>query len=96
MTILLLAAALAAGYGLGRWRPARRASSWAHWLTYEQPPVTRSDWRWWAAQPVYACEIGVLLATQPRRTMHAWRHRNDPPPPRGPALRVRDIREDHP
>lgn len=76
---------LLAGYGIGRWRPAHRASDWAHWLAYRTTAVTRRDWRWWLAQPVYAAEIARMLLLRPRATVRAWRHRNDPPPPRGPA-----------
>ncbi|MFE6225450.1 hypothetical protein [Streptomyces sp. NPDC057854] len=86
-----VALALAAGYLTGRIRPGHRASDWAHWLTYRQNPVTRREWRWWAAQAVFAVEIAALLATHPRRTLHNWRHRNDPPPPRSPAPRITRI-----
>ncbi|MET9705347.1 hypothetical protein [Streptomyces griseus] len=30
--------------------------------------------------------FALLLATDPAATVRAWRHRNDPPPARGPAL----------
>ncbi|MCT2591112.1 hypothetical protein LHJ74_14540 [Streptomyces sp. N2-109] len=79
------AAALAAGYVLGRIRPARRASDWA-WCTIRRSAVTRNTWRWWATQPVFGVEIVLLLATRPRATVRAWRHRHDPPPPRSPAV----------
>ncbi|WP_328962943.1 hypothetical protein [Streptomyces virginiae] len=85
MLTLLLAAAVVAGYLTGRTRPAQRASDWAARLVWRRPALTRREWRWWAAQPVYACQIAVLLATQPRATVHAWRTRNDPPP-RSPAV----------
>jgi hypothetical protein len=85
---LLLAAALAAGYLLGRARPARALSSWAERLPWQRPAITRRHWQWWAAQPVYAVQIAVLLATRPRASVRAWRTRNDPPP-RSPAPRVR-------
>ncbi|MCY0960832.1 hypothetical protein [Streptomyces sp. H27-H5] len=88
MTALLLAVALLAGYLIGRTRPARRVSDWADRLTWRRPAVTRREWRWWAAQPVYACQIAVLLATQPRETVRAWQTRNDPPPPRSPAVKL--------
>lgn len=87
--LLALAAVLAAGYGLGRWRPARRASDWASWLPYSRPPVTRRHIRWWLAQPVYAAQIVLMLLLEPRATIHNWRHRHDPPPPRSPAIRFR-------
>lgn len=85
MTALLVAAALAVGYLLGRWRPAHRASDWAAWLPYSRPPVTRRHVRWWLAQVVYAAEIARMFAVAPRETARAWRHRHDPPPPRSPA-----------
>lgn len=84
-------AALAAGYILGRARLGHRASDWAHWLTYRTTPITRQDWRWWAAQPVFAVEIAALFAAHPIRTAKAWKHRNDPPPPRSPAPQIRRI-----
>lgn len=92
MTTLMLLTVLLAGYGLGRIRPAHRASDWAIRLAGRRPAVTRRDYRWWLAQPVYAAQIIVLLATQPRTTLRAWRTRNDPPPPRSPAVRVTDYR----
>jgi hypothetical protein len=90
MTWLVVAVALAAGYACGRWQPARRASDWAYRLPYARPAITRRDARWWLAQVVYAAEIAVLLATRPRRTAHAWRHRNDPPP-KSPPVTIRRI-----
>lgn len=86
MTAIVVAlGGILAGYLIGRWRPAHRASDWAHRLMYRTPRVTRRDWRWWLAQPVYAAEIARMLLLRPRATVRAWRHRNDPPPPRGPA-----------
>lgn len=82
MSALLLAVAVVAGYLVGRVRPAHRASDWAHWQMYGRR-VPRSSWRWWATQPIFACEIAVLLATRPRDMVRAWRTRNDPPE-RGP------------
>ena len=84
--IVLLALAL--GYLLGRARLGHRASDWAHWLMYGRR-LTRRDWQWWAAQPVFAVEIAAILIAHPRRTIHNWRHRNDPPPPRSPAPQIR-------
>lgn len=79
---------LAAGYILGRLKPCARASSWAHWLFFGTRRPTRRQTLWWLAQAVFLCEIIVLLATRPRATVHAWKHRNDPPPPRSPAPRI--------
>lgn len=91
--LLAVTALLAAGYALGRYRPAHRASSWAHWLFYGTDRPTRRDPRWWLAQTVFLAEIVVLLTTRPRQTLHPWKHRNDPPPPRSPAVRIRDDQE---
>lgn len=82
LTLLLVASGLALGYLTGRTRPARRASFWA-WRQVDYRRVTRTSWRWWAAQPVFAYEIAVLLTTQPKQTVRAWRSwrtRNEPPP----------------
>jgi len=87
VSALLLAVAVVAGYLVGRARPARRASDWAAWQFIGRP-VPRSSWRWWAAQPIFAVEIARLLAIQPRRTVRAWRTRNDPPPRRSEPLHV--------
>lgn len=91
LTAAIALTALATGYALGRARLGHRASDWAHWNTYRPNPLTRREWRWWAAQPVFAVEIAALLATHPVRTVKAWKHRNDPPPPLGPPLRIRRI-----
>ncbi|MFC9268982.1 hypothetical protein ACFTXJ_14565 [Streptomyces zhihengii] len=86
MIVLLAAtAALAGGYFLGRWEPARRASNWAHWRELRHPRPTRRQPVWWVMQAVFLCEVVVLLATRPRQTVHAWRHRHDPPPARSAA-----------
>lgn len=94
MNWLLYAVLLAAGYALGRIKPAARASSWAHWLFVGTDRPTRRHVRWWLAQVVFLGEIVVLLSTRPRQTVHAWRHRNDPPPPRSPAPQIRRIGEE--
>lgn len=82
--LLLAAAALAAGYTLGRARPGTRAFDWAD-HTIRQPDVTRRTVRWWACQPVFAVVILGQFLVEPRQTTHAWRHRHDPPPGRAPA-----------
>lgn len=87
MLTLLLAVAVVAGYLLGHARPARRLSDWAHWQMYGRR-VTRASWRWWATQPIFACEITTLLALHPLDTVRNWRTRNAPPV-RGPAVRLR-------
>lgn len=84
---LLLAAAgvLAAGYVLGRAQPARRLSEWANWAKYG---CERQGLRWWAIWTVLSAENLTWLVLHPIKGAHAWRHRNDPPPPRSPAVRV--------
>lgn len=88
MTVVLLVVAVVVSYLAGRARPARGISDWASRLAWRTPGATRREWRWWAAQPVYACQIAVLLTTRPRETVRAWQTRNDPPPPRSPAPRL--------
>ncbi|MFC7817602.1 hypothetical protein ACFUTR_23510 [Streptomyces sp. NPDC057367] len=88
ITVLAALALLAVGYTAGRLKPCARASSWAHWLFVGTTRPGRRDPRWWLAQVVFLGEIAVLLATRPRQTLHAWKHRNDPPPPRGPAPKI--------
>ncbi|MEU5608418.1 hypothetical protein AB0H03_06620 [Streptomyces sparsogenes] len=88
----LVAAAvlLAAGYALGRWRPGRRASDWANWQRYKRPAGPR----WWAVWAVLSVEnIGWLIA-HPIKGARAWRHRNDPPPPRSAPLRFRSLTDE--
>jgi hypothetical protein len=75
---------LAAGYVLGRLRPARRASDWANWKKYDQT-MRRHTTRWWAVFAVLSVENLVWLVAHPVQGWDAWKHRNDPPPPRGPA-----------
>lgn len=84
-TALIALTALAIGYGLGRYRPAHRISDWAHWQTYGKTPARRTA-RWWAVWAVISTENLALLLRHPIRAWHAWKHRNDPPPPRSPVL----------
>jgi hypothetical protein len=76
---------LAAGYALGRYRPAHRASDWANSQRYGHRPTGVRYAAMWTL--LSAENLGWLLA-HPRQGWHAWRHRNDPPPPRGPAVHV--------
>ncbi|ROQ69200.1 hypothetical protein EDD93_3697 [Streptomyces sp. 840.1] len=83
---LAILAALAAGYGVGRYRPAHRASDWANWQKYGKRPTGA---RYWAMFTVLSAEnIGWLL-THPVRGWDAWKHRTDPPPPLSPPVRIR-------
>ena len=89
MTALAVLAALAAGYGLGRYRPWLRLGDWANWQV-------RFRLARWNSRPREAALFALLLATAPVRTVRAWRHRNDPPPPRSPAVRIRTTPPDAP
>ncbi|CQR59255.1 hypothetical protein [Streptomyces leeuwenhoekii] len=96
MTPLAAAAAalglVTAGYALGRYRPARRVSDWANWAKYDQS-IRRHRARWWAIWAVLAAENLAWCLAHPRQDWDAWKHRNDPPPPRSPAVTVRRINE---
>lgn len=76
---------LAVGYAIGRWQPYRRASDWAHWQRHSPRPTGP---RLWATWTVLSAENIAWLLTHPVRGVHAWRHRNDPPP-RSPAMTFR-------
>lgn len=91
MAWFLYAAILAAGYALGRARLGHRASDWANWQAASS--MRRHSARWWARWAVLSAEnIGWLIA-HPVQGWHAWQHRNDPPPPRSPAPRIRSYDE---
>ena len=82
MTTLATAAALAAGYVLGRWRPWTRLGNWAD-------RRVRDDGRWWLGSwPRQAVIAAVFVATWPRGSLYAWRHRNDPEPTPEPAPQI--------
>jgi len=83
----LIAAAVLAGYGIGRYQPGRRASDWAHWQTY-RTNRPRHDARWWAVWTVLSTENLGWIITHPVQARHTWKHRNDPPPPRSPAPQI--------
>ena len=90
MTALLIVAALAVGYALGRARLGHRASQWAAWQSVGTLPARRSV-RFWAMWTVLSAENISLLLAHPVQGWHAWQHRNDPPPPRSPAPQIRRI-----
>lgn len=92
MTILLIAAALAVGYLLGRARLGHRASDWANWQRYGKRPTGLRFAAMWTV--LSAENIGWLLA-HPVKGWHAWKHRNDPPPPRSPAVEIGPRIPDH-
>ncbi|GAA2946338.1 MULTISPECIES: hypothetical protein [Streptomyces] len=85
MTLLFaVLAALAAGYGLGRYQPWRRLGDWVNWqLRFHLN-------RWNSSRPRQAALFALLLATDPVNTVWAWWHRKDPPPPKSPPVRLRD------
>lgn len=85
MAWLYAAALLAVGFALGRARIGHRASQWAAWQSVGERPTGP---RWWLGYTVRSVEnIGWLLA-HPVQGWHAWKHRNDPPPPRSPAPKI--------
>lgn len=86
-------ALFAAGYAARCIQPLHRLDSWA----WRQVDRRTSDLRngqdrrrpgWYVAQAVFAAQIGVAFMVWPRRTWDAWQHRNDPPPPSSPAVKV--------
>lgn len=94
---LTLAIGFTAGYTARIIRPLHRIDTWARDQEYRRARDLRDGTAgrrrpgWWAAQAVFAVEIGAALVIRPRATVHAWRHRNDPPPPRSPAPKIREI-----
>lgn len=80
MTALAVLAALAAGYGLGRWRPWYRLGDWTG-------RRVRDDGRWWLSPNRLAAALYVI--TWPRPALYAWRHRHSLPIPLSPALTFR-------
>ncbi|WP_406325211.1 hypothetical protein [Streptomyces niveus] len=83
MTAAVILAALSFGYGIGRWQPWARLGDWADWQ------VRFHLGRWNRTRPRQALLFAVLLFTDPAHTVQAWRHRNDPPEPRSPALKLK-------
>lgn len=77
MTALLLASAAAAGYLLGRTRPARRVSDWAAWQTRPR------GLRYAAVWTIRSAENIGWLAVHPVQAWRAWQTRNEPPAARG-------------
>ena len=87
--LLATALLLAAGYGLGRYRPAHRTSDWAYRQRWAKHRPTGA--RYWVMYTVNSIEnIGWLIA-HPVKGWHAWQHRNDPPPPLSPPVRIREV-----
>ena len=84
MTPLTIAAAalgmLAAGYALGRIQPYDRLATWVNW-------ELRFHLDRWTSKPRQAALFTLLLLTDPYPTIHAWRHRKDPPKPKAPPMK---------
>lgn len=70
---------LAVGYLAGRIRPYAWLGDW----TNDQ---LRFHIDRWVSRPQQAALFTLLLATDTRRTVHAWRHRKDPEPQKAPAM----------
>lgn len=94
MSVLLIAAALAGaaatGYTAGRTRPAQRISDWAEWEKYSHPTGLRRA----AVFTVLSITNLAWIVAHPRQARDAWKHRNDPPPPLSPAVRIPRVRRD--
>lgn len=79
MTWLALAAALAAGYVLGRARFGPRLISWAE-------DATSPGWRtfkFWLGAPVVVAALAWVWTVHPRRSManvRSWRREREPVP----------------
>lgn len=82
MIITLAAAALlAVGYALGRYQPYARLADWA-------TDQLRFHTDQWHSKPRQAVLLTLLVLTDPIATLRAFRHRNDPPTPRSPAIQI--------
>lgn len=90
MTALVWLALVAAGYVLGRVQPARRISDWANWQKHARP----TGLRYAAVWTVLSAENISWLIAHPIRGARAWRHRNDPPPPKSPPVAVPHVNRD--
>lgn len=89
LTVIAVTAAVAlpVGYMLGRLRPYERLADWTNWQL-------RFHLDRWASRPGQAVLFILLLLTDTRRTVHAWRHRKDPEPERAPAMTFRARNDD--
>ncbi|GHH30033.1 hypothetical protein [Streptomyces rubradiris] len=90
MTTLFVVALILAwlgGYGIGRGRPVHRALNWANWQLYSTTRAT--GLRRAAVWTLLSVENIAWLITHPVQGWHAWQHRNDPLPPRSPAVTIR-------
>jgi hypothetical protein len=84
---IALTAALAlvgVGYVLGRTRPYVWLGDWTNWQL-------RFHLNRWVSRPRQIALFTLLLLTDTRRALHAWRHRKDPEPERAPAMTFRAL-----
>ncbi|WP_050503073.1 hypothetical protein [Streptomyces monomycini] len=82
LDLLIAAAILAAGYALGRLRPWDRLDTWL-WRRFTFGGA-------WVRTPRgRAVTLAVHALVRPAATVHAWRHRHDPPPERAAPVRFR-------
>jgi hypothetical protein len=88
LQLVAAAACLAAGYAIGRYRPAHRVTDWANWQRYGERPT---GLRYAAMWTVLSADNLTWLVLHPVKGVRAWKHRNDPPPPRSPAPAIRRI-----
>lgn len=93
MIWLLYVALPAVGYALGRARLGHRACDWANWQRYGKRPTGLRFAAMWTL--LSAENIGWLIA-HPVQGWHAWQHRNDPPPPRSPAVEIQRANREEP
>lgn len=84
MIWLVITTAALTGYAIGHYRPGHRMSDWAAWQSAGKQPARHSI-RWWAVFTVLSVDTACWLITHPAQGWNAWKHRNDPPPPRSPA-----------
>ena len=75
MLTLLLAAALLAGYLIGRARPVLQITNWAAWQ--HRPTGLRRAAVW----TIQSAENITWLICHPVAAWHAWQIHNNPPPP---------------
>ncbi|MFF8290454.1 hypothetical protein ACF068_14665 [Streptomyces sp. NPDC016309] len=87
MTAVLLLAALAVGYTVGRLRPWDRLDTWV-WrrMTFMG--------EWTKSRPQQLLTVAVHVLVRPRLSWNIWRHRHDPLPPKSPPVRIRRAPED--
>lgn len=88
MSALTAAAAalalLAVGYALGAREAGPRLLSWAE----DAATPGWKTWKFWPAVPIILVALAWIWTVHPRRTLANVRAWKQPPPPRGPAIRI--------